>query len=328
MRKARVLLTGFEPFDGASYNISKEIVTEISKLDIINFEIESKILTVDEKGSKYVSELIIEKEYDCVLQLGFSKKAKAINLETQAINKIHMTIEDNSKRQIHNKKIDMFAKSKFVSTVNVEGFLEKESPEISLSSDAGTFVCNESYFHTLNTIFSQELCDRFGRKLPCLFIHLPSNEYVPISRQIEIIINIIKKINDKKIIDVVAAIIRNEKGEILVAKRDSNQPHPSKWEFPGGKLEPNELESDALKREIFEELKLDIEIVSTCGEITHLYEEYFVKLKAINSKISTNSSPVKLMVHEEILWMPIEDLKSLDWLEANLKLVNIIQNQS
>ena len=328
MRKARVLLTGFEPFDGASYNISKEIVTEISKLDIINFEIESKILTVDEKGSKYVSELIIEKEYDCVLQLGFSKKARTINLETQAINKIHMTIEDNSKRQIHNKKIDMFAKNKLISTVDVEGFLEKESPEISLSSDAGTFVCNESYFHTLNTIFSQELYDRFDRKLPCLFIHLPSDEYVPISKQIEIIINIIKKINDKKIIDVVAAIIRNEKGEILVAKRDSNQPHPSKWEFPGGKLEPNELESDALKREIFEELKLDIEIISTCGEITHLYDEYFVKLKAINSKISTNSSPIELMVHEEILWMPIEDLKSLDWLEANLKLVNIIQNQS
>ncbi len=50
MRKARVLLTGFEPFDGASYNISNEVVTEISKLDIIDFDIESKILTVDEKG--------------------------------------------------------------------------------------------------------------------------------------------------------------------------------------------------------------------------------------------------------------------------------------
>ena len=48
----------------------------------------------------------------------------------------------------------------------------------------------------------------------------------------------------------------------------------------------------------------------------------------MNSKISTNSSPIELMVHEEILWIPIEDLKSLDWLEANLKLVNIIQNQS
>ncbi|MED5485204.1 MAG: hypothetical protein VYE59_01160, partial [Candidatus Thermoplasmatota archaeon] len=71
-------MTGFEPFDGASYNISNEVVTEISKLDMIDFEIESKILTVDEKGSKYVSELIIEKEFDCVLQLGFSKKARTI----------------------------------------------------------------------------------------------------------------------------------------------------------------------------------------------------------------------------------------------------------
>ena len=328
MRKARILLTGFEPFDGASYNISNEVATEINKLDINQFEIETKILTVDEKGSKYVSELIIEKEYDCIIQLGYSNKATTINLETQAKNKIHMRIKDNSERQLKNKKIDIFAKNKLMSTVDIAGLLEKNSSEITLSSDAGSFVCNESYFHTLNTIFRQKLCDRFGRELPCLFIHLPSNDHVPISRQLEIITNIIKQINNKKIIDVVAAIIRNDNGEILVAKRDSNQPHPSKWEFPGGKLEPNELDRDALKREIFEELKLEIEIISKCGEITHLYDEYFVKLKALNCKITANSPPLELIVHEEISWMPIDDLKSLDWLEANLKLVNIIQNQS
>ena len=54
---------------------------------------------------------------------------------------------------------------------------------------------------------------------------------ISISEQLQLVLEILNLVSDKKIIEVVAAIIRNEQGEILVAKRDSNQPHPGKWEF-------------------------------------------------------------------------------------------------
>jgi len=328
MRKARVLLTGFEPFDGASFNISEKVVSEIKKSGFNEVDLETKILTVDERGSRCVSELIMEKEFDCVLQLGFSNKARKINLESKAVNKINMKIKDNSEREISNKMVISRGKSELMTTFEELNNLDKTFPEVMFSSDAGTFVCNETYFRTLHSIFENNICDRFGRPLPCIFIHLPSNKYVSLPKQINFISWLINKINNKKIIEVVAAIIHNKEGKILVAKRDNKQPHPGKWEFPGGKLESLELEEDGLKREIFEELNLNIEILSNCGEITHLYDEYFVKLKAMNAKIDKNSEHMKLNVHEEILWLSSDDLTTLDWLDANKKLVKIIQNHS
>jgi len=328
MRKARVLLTGFEPFDGALFNISEKLVYEIKKIDLGNIELDSKILSVDESGTKYVSGEIMNKQYDCILQLGFSKKAKKINLESKAENKINMNIKDNSGRMIRNESIIDYETTHLRTTTPLEGLSENIPEDILISEDAGTFVCNETYYRTLNTIYESNLLDRFGRVLPCIFIHLPSEDYVPISKQIEFILSVIEHINNKKIIDVVAAIIHNQYREILVAKRDSNQPHPGKWEFPGGKLNSHETEEEGLKREIFEELNLNIDITSTCGEITHCYEEHFVKLKAMNAKITPTSPPLELIVHDEVLWISIEKLSTLDWLEANFKLVNILQNQS
>ena len=320
-------MTGFEPFDGDSFNISEKLVSEIKNRGIEDINLETKILSVDEKGSRYVSEYIFENKFDCIIQLGFSKKARKIKLESKAVNMIQMKIKDNSGREVTRGFVINSAKSELSTTVDLEK-LENNLSEVMLSSDAGKFVCNETYFRTLNTIQERNLRDRFGRNLPCVFIHLPSEDYVTLSKQVNFLIRIINKINCKKIIDVVAAIILNEDKKILVAKRDSNQPHPGKWEFPGGKLEPHESEEEGLKREIFEELKLNIEILSNCGEINHLYEEYFVNIKAMNAKITENSDPLELIVHDEILWVSCEDLTSLDWLEANLKLVEIIQNQS
>jgi len=48
----------------------------------------------------------------------------------------------------------------------------------------------------------------------------------------------------------------------------------------------------------------------------------------MNAKITPTSPPLELIVHDEVLWISIEKLSTLDWLEANFKLVNILQNQS
>jgi|TARA_B100001758_G_C18404014_1_gene610827 8-oxo-dGTP diphosphatase len=328
MRKPKVLITGFEPFDKSSFNISEKLVSEIEKLEIKDVELKTKILTVDEQGSKFVSELILLEDFDFILHMGFSRKAQKIHIESRAVNKINMNIKDNYGRVIKNGKVVNEDINEYISTFDFVKIPFGENEIFLISSDAGTFVCNETYFRTLKTIYENKIEDRFNRLLPCLFVHLPSEEFLTILEQVELILSIIRLVSGKKIIEVVAAIITNENGEILVAKRDSNQPHPGKWEFPGGKLEKNEKEIDGLKRELFEEMNINIDISSYCGEVQHLYDEYFVILKAMYAKINKNSPPLELVVHDEFLWVKLENLNSLDWLEANLKLVELIQNQS
>jgi 8-oxo-dGTP diphosphatase len=59
---------------------------------------------------------------------------------------------------------------------------------------------------------------------------------------------------------VVAALILNQEGKILVCQRTRHQVMPMKWEFPGGKIEPGEQPRDALHRELEEELGIDAAI--------------------------------------------------------------------
>ena len=66
----------FRTFDNSSYNISQKLVSEIESLELNNLEINTKILTVDEEGSKKVSELILVEDFDFILHLGYSKQLK------------------------------------------------------------------------------------------------------------------------------------------------------------------------------------------------------------------------------------------------------------
>ena len=63
-----------------------------------------------------------------------------------------------------------------------------------------------------------------------------------------------------KIIDVVAAVIIDDDGKILIAKRKKGKTLENYWEFPGGKVENNESETDCLKREMYEEFGVEINI--------------------------------------------------------------------
>ena len=75
------------------------------------------------------------------------------------------------------------------------------------------------------------------------------------------------------IIRVAVAVIINQNDEILIAKRSKDQHQGNKWEFPGGKIEPNETSKEALRREISEELGIEIQTVTELITITHEYIE-------------------------------------------------------
>ena len=79
-------------------------------------------------------------------------------------------------------------------------------------------------------------------------------------------------------INVTCAVIRNEEDEILIVQRGEATDHPFKWEFPGGKLAPEETEEDCIIREIDEELSIEVVICGQLPEVEYDYGHKEIKL--------------------------------------------------
>ena len=128
-----------------------------------------------------------------------------------------------------------------------------------------------------------------------------------------------------KIIPVVCAIIEQD-GLVLCALRSAQMSLPGKWEFPGGKLELNELPEDALFREIKEELKVSIEILESLPISDYSYvTEKVIRLIPFRCTIQNNEIPVAAE-HDELRWVKKEDLLGLDWAEADVPIVLSLLN--
>ncbi len=130
-----------------------------------------------------------------------------------------------------------------------------------------------------------------------------------------------------KIIPVVCAIIEQD-GLVLCALRSEQMSLPGKWEFPGGKLELNELPEDALIREIKEELNVSIEITDSLPISDYSYvPEKVIRLIPFRCVIQNNEIPVAAE-HAELRWVKKEDLLNLKWAEADVPIVkNYIQTK-
>lgn len=121
-----------------------------------------------------------------------------------------------------------------------------------------------------------------------------------------------------KIINVTCAIILKDK-KILVTQRSEEMKLPLKWEFPGGKLEINESEIDCIKREIKEELNIEIEIFKRLANNTHDYSNFKINLIPFMAKYI--SGEIKLAEHKDYKLLEKSELLNLDWAEADLPIV-------
>lgn len=128
-----------------------------------------------------------------------------------------------------------------------------------------------------------------------------------------------------KTIEVVAAIIRN-KNKILCVQRPWNKFEyiSYKFEFPGGKIEFDEDEKDALIREILEELSLEITIDSKLMIVEHDYPDFHLKMHAYLS--SCKNIEIVLNEHISYVWLDIKNMQSLEWVEADLQILNQLIN--
>jgi 8-oxo-dGTP diphosphatase len=114
---------------------------------------------------------------------------------------------------------------------------------------------------------------------------------------------------------VVAAILERD-GQVLICRRRPDQPHPLKWEFPGGKVEPGETAAQALARELSEEL----DIRSAQGRELTRYEYAYLGKKPILLiffRVERYEGDPKNLVFHEMRWEPPHKLASFDFLEGD-----------
>ena len=124
---------------------------------------------------------------------------------------------------------------------------------------------------------------------------------------------------------VVAAIIRRS-AEILITRRFDHVHLPGLWEFPGGKVEPDESLQAALQREIREELGVEISVHEEYFSLQHEYPTKHVKLHFFNCTISAGE-PRPLQV-ADLKWVTPSELASYPFPEADRELVARLQTTS
>lgn len=115
--------------------------------------------------------------------------------------------------------------------------------------------------------------------------------------------------------DVAAGIIINN-GRILIARRARGQKSEDKWEFPGGKIEPGETPEEALKREIMEELSLEIKVGEFFMESKYKYD--FGEIRLLVYKAQCMDKNLSLSVHSEAKWVEPADIRNYDYAQADI----------
>ena len=113
-------------------------------------------------------------------------------------------------------------------------------------------------------------------------------------------------------------------GKILAVQRSRTMSLPMKWEFPGGKIEPAETEVECIKREIREELGIEIEVQERLTPSIHQYPSFTIELIPYTAHYL--SGDLKLKEHHNYVLMNRDELDRLDWAEADWAIVREVMS--
>lgn len=131
-----------------------------------------------------------------------------------------------------------------------------------------------------------------------------------------------------KTIRVVAAVIKavDEDGNpIIFATQRGYGPLKGGWEFPGGKIEEGETPQQALKREIIEELDTEIKVGDFIHTIEYDYPTFHLSMDCFWCEIVKGDLVLK--EHEAAKWVTLDRLDEVDWLPADITLIDKIKKQ-
>ena len=126
-----------------------------------------------------------------------------------------------------------------------------------------------------------------------------------------------------KTIKVVAAVIR--RGDSVFATQRGYGNYKDWWEFPGGKVEAGETPEQALEREIWEELATDISVGDYLMTVEYDYPEFHQCMACYWCSIKEGK--LTLLEHEAARWLPLNDLRQVNWLPADILVIEEIEKQ-
>lgn len=124
-----------------------------------------------------------------------------------------------------------------------------------------------------------------------------------------------------KTIRVVAAIILDE-GKIFATQRGYGE-FKGGWEFPGGKIEPNETPEAAIVREIKEELDTEVQVIELLDTVEYDYPKFHLSMDCFVCQV--RSGDLVLKEHKAAVWLTKDALYSVDWLPADRVLIEKIE---
>jgi len=127
--------------------------------------------------------------------------------------------------------------------------------------------------------------------------------------------------NQKKQIHVVAALIRKE-NKIFATQRGYGN-YKDWWEFPGGKIEPGETTEEALVREIREELAVEISVDEYFMSIEYEYPEFHLSMACYWCTVKEGH--LTLLEHEAARWLSLGQLRQVNWLPADIQIIEEIE---
>lgn len=130
-----------------------------------------------------------------------------------------------------------------------------------------------------------------------------------------------------KTVKVVAAIIKavNENGEtIIFATQRGYGDFKGGWEFPGGKIESGETPQEALKREIIEELDTEVSVGELMDTVEYDYPQFHLSMDCFLCQIVRGNLVLK--EHEAARWLTKDELNNVEWLPADITLIEKIRN--
>lgn len=183
-----ILVTGFEPFGGLAYNPSEAIAARIPA-SVRGVRVRRAVLPVDAMiAPAMVTQLLEDARPRMAIHLGLAMRRHQVSLEQQARNLLDFRVPDNVGNQPRKRPIDPGGPPHLSTTFPLDEALEilrAEGAAVSLSRDAGEYLCNQVYFQSLQRAGRPRLPDENAAQdasarrrrpvRPTLFIHVPAD---------------------------------------------------------------------------------------------------------------------------------------------------------
>lgn len=125
----------------------------------------------------------------------------------------------------------------------------------------------------------------------------------------------------RTVVEVVCALLEDNRGRLLVARRPLGKHLAGLWEFPGGKIEPGETPQAALRRELREELGCEAEPGAALAPVTHTYPAVTVKLMPYLARLVPGGPPPVAREHDALAWVGPDEIGAFAMPEADAPIV-------